>query len=386
MNRTVRWAAALAFCALAMPGAVRAQSTPPPQNPPPAQIVPATDPDFPRGRISGLIFGDYYYNLSGDPAHGYTAAGADTGRAYIDVTPFVNGQPRVIGKDLNGVQIRRIYFQLDNDLSIRVSTRFRLEADSKALTSDTKIGVYVKAAYLQLKDVIPRSSFYFGMANTPTFENAEEFWAYRSVEKTITDFRGIASSSDLGLLLKGFADEGHRIGYAAMLGDGTGQRPEDNRYKRAYFTLPLRPVEGLILEPYVDYEGGPGETDRVLYKMFAGYEFKRAALGGEIFERVNHVAVGDNRHPFGFSVFGRWKAAEKIQAFARFDRWQPDTRATDRIDTDLYIAGFDWEPYKDVHIMPNAEWTQYDARGATVAPPHHDVQARLTFYFRFSKP
>ena len=393
------WALALC-CALAAPAGAQtatptsteAQSaTPNPilaqtSTPPPAAVVPATDPDFPRGRISGLVFTDLYYNLTGEPAHSYNAAGADTARASIDGAPFANGQPRVIGKDLNGLLIRRIYFQLDNDLSIRYSTRFRLEADSRALTSDTKIGVYVKAAYLQIKDVIPRSSLYIGMTNPPTFENAEEFWGYRSIEKTIADFRGLASSADLGVSAKGFFDDGHRIGYSAMLGTGTGQRPEDNRYKRAYFALPLRPVEDLRIEPYVDYEGGPGNTDRALYKLFAGYEFRRLALGGEILQRVNHVNVGRNRMPFGFSVFGRWKAAEKLAAYARYDRWQPDTRAADRIDSDLYIAGFDWEPYKDIHIMPNVEATQYDARGAAVAPAHHDLQARLTFYYRFAKP
>jgi len=356
-----------------------------PSNPPPQQVT-SSDPDFPRGRISGLAFGDWYYNVTGDPGHSYNASGADTARAYIDGSTFANGQPRVIGRDLNGLQIRRLYFQVDNDLSIRVSTRFRIEADSKELTSGGKIGVYIKGAYVQVKDVLPRSNVLIGMTNTPTFENSEEFWGYRSVEKTIVDFRGLASSSDLGVNLKGFLDEGHRIGYSAMVGDGTGQKPEDNRYKRGYFALPLRPMEDLRIEPYVDYEAAPGETDRVLYKLFVGYELRRLALGAEVVDRVNHVAAGRNREPFGVSVFGRGKLADKVAAFARYDRWQPDTRAADRIDTDLYIAGLDWEPFKDVHFMPNVEATGYRARGAAVAPPHHDLQARMTFYYRFSKP
>ena len=382
MKRSALWLMAMLVLGPAAPG--WAQTATPSQAPNPA--VTATEPDFPRGRISGLVFTDLYYNITGDPGHSYAGSGADTARASIDGVPFADGQPRVIGKDLNGLLIRRIYFQLDNDLSIRLSTRFRLEADSRALTSDSKIGVYVKAAYLQIKDLVPRGSINVGMTNTPTFENAEEFWAYRSVEKTIADFRGLAGSADLGVSAKGFFDDAHRVGYYAMVGNGTGQRPEDNRYKRAYFALPLRPIEDFRIEPYVDYEAAPGETDRALYKLFAGYEFRRFALGGEILQRVNHVAVGRNRMPFGYSIFGRLRAAEKLQAFARYDRWQPDTRAANRIDSDLYIAGLDWEPYKDVHIMPNVEATQYEARGTAVAPPHHDLQARITFYYRFAKP
>jgi hypothetical protein len=379
MNRIRTWLFALALCAAA-PAAAQT-STPIP--------VPSTEPDFPRGRISGLVFGDYYYNVTGDPGHAYNAAGADSAHAYIDPTPYANGQPKVIGKDLNGVQIRRVYFQVDNDLSIKIASRFRLEVDSNELTSGGKLGVFVKAAYVQIKDVLPRGNFLFGMSNTPTFENSEEFWGYRSVEKTITDFRGLASSSDLGVTLRGYLDGGHKIGYNAMLGDGTGQRPETNRYKRAYFALPLRPIEDLRIEPYVDYEaaaGALGRTDRALYKIFTGYELKRGAIGAEAFQRVNHVVTGRNAKPTGVSVFGRMKATEKVAAFARFDRFQPNTLAANRIDTDMYIAGLDFEPYKDVRIQPNVEVTNYHPRGTALAPLHHDLQARLTFYWKFSKP
>src|SRR3954469_20569641 len=76
-------------------------------------------PEFPRGGISGLTFADLSYNVVGYPD---------------SLQPNIDGA-RPIGRDLNGIQIRRVYFQLDNDLSVRWSTRFRLEADSKALTS-----------------------------------------------------------------------------------------------------------------------------------------------------------------------------------------------------------------------------------------------------------
>ena len=348
---------------------------------PPPPPVTGTEPDFPRGRISGLVFGDLYYNLAGDPTHHYNAAGADSGKNYIDGT----GVP--ITKDLNGAQIRRVYFQLDNDLSIKYSTRFRLEADSKELTSGGKIGVFVKAAYLQAKDWIPRGNAFLGMANTPTFENSEEFWGYRSIEKTIVDFRGLASSSDLGVLLKGYVDGGHKIGYSGMLGTDTGQRPENNRQKRAYLAIPLRPIEDLRIEPYVDYEWirtSAGERDRALYKIFAGYEFKRFALGGEAFKQVIHAPV--YTYPVGYSVFARFAGTAKLHAYARYDKFQPNTKGANRVDQSLYIAGFDWEPYKDVHLMPNIESMQYDARGTTSPPAHHDTQARITFYYRFSKP
>ncbi|HYR51873.1 MAG TPA: hypothetical protein VET83_04595 [Candidatus Dormibacteraeota bacterium] len=347
--------------------------------PPPAIPVPQTEPDFPRGRISGYMFGDAYYNVSGDPTHTYSGSGVDAGKINIDG----NGP---ITKDLNGIQLRRVYFQLDNDLSVKFSTRFRLEADSKELTSGGKIGVFVKAAYLQVKNIVPRTNFFFGETPTPTFENSEEYWQYRAVEKTIVDFRGLSPASDLALELKGFVDGGHKVGYSAMLGDGTGQKPETNRYKRYYLSLPLNPIPDLKIEPYVDYEPGVNGADKALYKIFAGYEFKKFGVGGEAFRQVVHSRVAANTESAGYSIFARMAPAPSLGGYIRYDIWQPNKRAPNRVDTDLYIAGLDWQPYKDIHVMPNVEATKYRAKGTATAPSDNDLQARLTFYYRFSKP
>ena len=345
---------------------------------PPSIPVQATDPDFPRGRISGYMFGDAYYNVSGDPAHHYAASGADSSKVNID-----GNSP--IGKDLNGIQFRRVYFQLDNDLSIKFSTRFRLEMDGKEVTSGGKLGVFVKNAYLQVKNLIPRGNFLFGELTTPTFENSEEFWQYRAIEKTILDFRG-SPSADLGVEMKGFVDGAHKVGYSAMVGNGNGQKPENNRYKRYYLSLPLNLVRDLKLEPYIDYEPGLNGADKALYKLFAGYEFNRFGVGGEIFRQVAHSRVAPNSEPAGFSAFARMAPSPTLGAYARYDRWQPNRRAANRVDTDLYIAGLDWQPYKDIHVMPNVEATKYRAKGTATAPADDDLQARLTLYYRFSKP
>jgi len=260
------------------------QTTPAPPAPPPAPGVTPTAPDFPRGKISGYLFGDYYFNVVGDPRHAYNAAGADTiGKANIDAAA------KPITRDLNGFQIRRAYFQLDNDLSIKYSTRFRLEADGKSLTSDGKVGLAVKAAYLQARNAYPRADFFFGILTTPIYEVAEEFWGYRSIEKELADFRGIGSSADIGAELKGFADPGHRFGYSAMVGNGLGQKPEDNRDKKVYLGLPAR-LGDFRIEPYFDYENVAAHQDRATYKLFAGYEARIGAIGGEALGCVNHGA------------------------------------------------------------------------------------------------
>lgn len=383
---------------LASPGAALARSpgVPPdsaaafePLAPPAVPVVPAP-PDFPRGRISGLVVGDLYYNLAGDPTHRYDAKGTDQGQVNVD------GR-RPIGRDLNGAQMRRVYFQLDNDLTARVATRVRLEVDGKELSSGGKLGLFVKNAYLLVKRVVPRGDFLFGELTTPMFENAEAFWQYRPVEKTLADFWGLRSSSDLGAQLRGWADSDRHVGYNLMVGNGTGQKPEGDRFKTVYLSLPVR-WGGLRLEPYADYQAvrvnagraavsdTVANNDQSTWKVFAGYEFRRWALGAEALARVNRLAGRPNQEPRGWSVFARGSLHPQLAGFARFDLWQPDHRAADRVDTQLWIAGLDWQPVKDVHVMPNVEATQYLRRGAGRPPAQHDLQARVTFYYLFSRP
>jgi hypothetical protein len=380
--------AVLTLTCMVLAASARAQTSPSPGTPaapdttaapPPVPQATSTPPDYPRGRISGHVFGDLYYNLQGTPIHGYNAAGSDTGKVNID-----NSAAKQIGRDLNGIQIRRVYFQLDNDLTVRVATRFRLEADSKSLTSDAKIGVALRNAYVQVKSLYPRSDLFVGLIPTPVWENSEAFWGYRSIEKTIADFRGLASSQDLGFSLKGFADPNHHVGYLLMLGNGNGQKPEDNRYKRMYASLPFR-WSTLIVEPYADYENFAGGLDRSTYKLFAGYEYKRYALGVEAVDRVQHRPIG-NQEPRGVSIFARGNNGSTFGAFARADFWQSDHRVPNRVDSRLYIAGIDWQPIRDVHFMPNVEAMQYVAQGTAIKPAHDEVQARVTFYYLFSRP
>jgi len=344
----------------------------------------STPPDYPRGRISGYMFGDFYYNVDGNPVHVYDAAGNDLGKANIDNTLVP------VTDDLNGMQLRRVYFQLDNDLSVRYATRFRLEMDGKSLTSDGKLGVNVKAAYLQAKSIVPRGDGFFGVLTTPIWENSEEFWGYRALEKTIADFRGLGSSADLALQMKGFVDDKHRLGYSAMFGNGAGQSPESNRFKKYYLALPIR-LGDLRVEPFGDYESVrsnvKGNFDRSTLKLFAGYELKKMAVGLEAVDRVNRRGALRSQNPRGISVYARGTLKPTLAGVARYDHWVSDQNLGNRVDSDLWIAGLDWQPYRDVHIMPNFEAKQYISHGNPAAfPSHNEIQARITFYYRFSRP
>jgi hypothetical protein len=156
--------------------------------------------------------------------------------------------------------------------------------------------------------------------------------------------------------------------------------------------------EGFRFEPYADYQAvrvnaGKAATsdtvannDQATYKLFTGYEFKRWAVGVEALARVSHMGKKANQEPRAYSVFARGTFLPQLAGFARFDLWQSDKRAPNRVDTQLWIAGLDCQPVKDLHVMPNVEATQYVSQGTGKVPPHHDLQARITFYYLFSRP
>ena len=138
------------------------------------------------GKISGQMFGDYFYNILRDSTISDIPNTALSGK-----------------KDLNGFQFRRIYFTYDYKISDKFSTRFRLESQTQAGVDNTLFVVFIKDAYLQWKEVFDGINLIFGIQPPPTYTVSESVWKYRSLEKTIMDLSKISSSRDFGISLKG---------------------------------------------------------------------------------------------------------------------------------------------------------------------------------------
>ena len=87
--------------------------------------------EYPSGKFSGLMFGDYYW--------AYYDRHQD-GISISDPTP-VEGQ--------HGLWFRRIYFTYDFTTTKKLTTRFRLEANSNGDFTGGDLTPYVKDAYLK---------------------------------------------------------------------------------------------------------------------------------------------------------------------------------------------------------------------------------------------
>jgi hypothetical protein len=325
------------------------------------------------GKISGLIFGDYSYKITGDSSGSV-------------------GQYSPLKKDAQGFEIRRIYFRYDHTLSEKFAAQFTLESNEKTLLTG-KYSFAVKTAFLEWKNLIPQSSIFIGMEPTPTFAYSESIWNYRSVEKTLIDYR-IGGAVDLGVSVKGTFDKEGKYGYQFMIGNGTGQKLESNKFKKYYGELIAKPVKGLSLEAYSDFEPNAGDKNKITLKGFVAYQTNLFTIGVEAVQQTQKKAISDSVDvsPSGISGFA-WVTllkkpvqSEKIpvlNAFARFDYWDPDTKNTNAGYKENFITlGLDYMPIKDVHVIPNVWINTYSNKNSeSTVKRDADIVARLTFNY-----
>ena len=336
-----------------------------------------------KGRISGYMFGDYFYN-----------AARDTGISSL--SNVANGGK----KDLNGFQLRRIYFTYDYDISESFTTRFRLEADQAANTSNGKIGVFVKDAYLQWKNIFKGSDLIFGISPTPAFEVSEGIWGNRFLEKTIMDLRGIVSSRDLAVALKGKIDSEGMFKYWLMIGDGTGNKPETDKYKRFYAHLQYSPIKQFTATLYADLKARPNITDPantsetianndLTYALFLGYKEKNAyAFGVEGFlnTRQNGMTTADEKKDktgMGISAFASYNFSKELAAVGRFDYFDPNTDSDVKGDSrNWFIFSLNYKPDEKVTISPNVIIETYESipNGRSIDA---SITPRITFFYSF---
>jgi hypothetical protein len=321
-------------------------------------------------KFSGLMFGDLYYNADAiNPAN----------------------------RDVNGWQFRRIYITADYTISDNFASRFRLEADQAALSSNGKITTFVKDAWLKWKNIFSGSDLIAGISPTPAYDVSEGAWGYRSLEKTIMDFYGIVPSRDLGIDLKGKFDEKGSFNYWVKLGDNTGNSPESNKYKRYYGQLQFKPSDNFLFTVYGDFASYAQKTDPFDGQAKANSAFVAAgfinykqgnafSLGLEGFIRSQQNNYSPNgsasaletQSGFGVSVWARAMFTETIGIVGRYDTYDPNTNtASSKDQNGLIIGALDFKVAPKVSVMPGVE--VHTLQGAS----NSDVQPRVTFFWEF---
>jgi len=344
------------------PAPTPAPAAAPAPAPTPADAKPAAKPWSESYMISGYVIGDAYAVLGNhDPA----------------------------AEDQTGFWIRRGYLTFDTKISDTWSSRLRFEVNSPGdFKTNARMTPFVKDAYLAWKH--EGKELYMGISPSPTWEFAEGFWGYRSIEKTPLDLYRMGSSRDFGIAYKAKAMDG-RIFYHAMFGNGAGEGAETNEGKKGMFSLGFRPTDALVAELYADYEDRPGNTDRTTYHAFLGWKGASSRYGLEYGWQDRDVEAGPDEDVAVASVFGVWGLSDKSSLVARWDHAFDGFSDSDKIPFipiasntgfDLAILGWDYKVHEHVSLLPNVEYVMYrDTAG--LPAPDEDLFARMTLYYQF---
>jgi len=349
----------------------------------------------PLGKLWGQIIGDYTYKVN---ANTYNMS---------------NTQYAANPKNFNSFDYRRVFLGYDYDINEKFTSAFLLASDGQ-IASDGSRSIYIKAAYLKWKNIIRNIDVVAGQQPTSTFTISNDTWGYRSLEKTIMDFRKIGVSFDFGVSLQGKFNKNGDYGYSLMIGNGSGSKPENDKFKKKYVDLWGKFLDKkLILDIGGDNEiaqTSPFKKSKTTIKGFVSYQTEKFTIGLEAFSQFqkNNTTCTEpvpsvlkdttDAVASGITLFARGLINSKLGWVLRYDHYNPDTKFNAK---DVYaasypsfftesfvLAGLDYTAAKNIHIMPNIWYDRYDNRAVAfnkLNKTSSDLAARITVFYIFNK-
>jgi hypothetical protein len=337
---------------------------------------------YPSGKFSGLMFGDFY----------------DFETYYQDNAPGtetpVDGQ--------YGFWMRRIYFTYDVAFSDKITSRFRIEANSNGKFQGGNLDPYVKDAWIKWT-YTGKQQVTLGIQPSLTFDWIEGFWGLRHIEKTPADLYKIDSSRDFGIKFSGpvFFDG---LSYAFQFGNDSGNGSETDKYKVYRVEGRYDRKTGFGANVVYDNSNRDDDADRETWSGFAGYRTDTWRVGGNYItqDREAKRSSEDQRtqNIEIWSLFGVWEfLPDKASLFARYDDVSGDLGGettglpgaegidywmlSSREPFQTYILGGEWYILPKVRLSPNVEWAKYDNDPDPILFPGRDEERiyRLTFFW-----
>lgn len=321
----------------------------------------------PYGKIFGEVFGDYFYKLNSDTIYESSGGQYQKNKQYD-----------------NAFALRRFYLGYEHKFSKKFSAKLMFEGNDSQLLDNGKKTVNVKYYYLKWKNIFPGSDLIIGGQSTPSWSRfTEKIWGYRSIEKTIMDFRKQGGSNDFGLSLSGKLNVDKTIGYNLMVGNGSGQKPEADIYKKVYASVNAKLFnKKLLLEIYTDFEQQEKSQNKITLKGFIGFQTDKLTIGIEPFRKMQKQDNADDIKTIGSTIFIKGiLIKEKLHGFGRFDMFKPN-EATSFYNETFAVIGLDYMPAKNIHIMPNIWLNNYIELNKSV-DRSGDFVARITFWYKF---
>lgn len=399
----------------------------------------------PQRRLWGYTFGDFYYAGHTDAdIVGATGVAAASPSNRGGETMY-NGVPQY----RNAFQFRRLYLGYDYEITRKFKAEVLLASEPNANTGvngttsiqngdnlvDGKMAFWIKNFNIRVRDLWTGTDFVIGEMSTPGFalnepgtngptSLSESTWAYRSIEKTVTDFHK-NNSYDVGAALQGTFDPSTKnFGYVLMVGNNSqasllsAGNANTGFYKIVYGDIWAKFLnQKLYVDIYADYAKTASATAAIpgqehnMYKIFAAYNTKPISVGVEAYTQkfASGVTNSTTKSPEdataqGISIWAKGTFAKNWNYFARFDSYNPNTdfNSADSytantnygsynptVKEKFYTAGIDYNPTKNVHFMPNIWLIDYsDNRSSTTSGyvnNDHTLVYRFTFFYTFGK-
>jgi hypothetical protein len=267
---------------------------------------------------------------------------------------------------------------------------------------------------LRWKNIYNMADLIIGQSATPTFALiSEKIWGYRSLEKTPADMRKWSCSNDVGVAIQGKLNKKGDCGYNVMIGNGMASKPETDIFKKIYGEVYFKFIDQRILvDIYSDYERkqlSPYHKSLNTYKAFLAYTTEKITVGIEAGfqiqknydvykkEKIDSLKI-DTTDAVAFFISGFIKGSiikEKLSFYLRGDYYNPDNEFHSSYtysegggaNTECFLlAGLDYTPHKNIHIMPNVWFNSYKNRTINVSgftKSDYDLVGRITFYYLF---
>jgi len=334
----------------------------------------------PSGNAFATMFFEYYYMFQGDDIY--------TGESQFATNNTGD----------NAFSFRRVYLGYQHNFSKKFSGKVEFEVTDLTKLEKGMRAPFLKEANFTWKNIYPLADLIVGHSLTPIWsvEGAEMFWQYRSIEKTIADARGLRSSNDSGIRLKGNFNKSKTYGYNFMVGNGNSAKPENDRYKLVSFNLWTKLLnKRLYLEIFQDYNNAANNKDIATTKAFIAWKTPKYTFATEMVNQIRGNYGADNANFIfrGISVFAHLNIInEKLRAFGRYDSYNPDAEfSLNHYDVDdvvpynedFYVLGLDYQPIKNIHILPNIWINSYHNKTVGQITPKQEIVARLTFNVNF---
>jgi hypothetical protein len=342
----------------------------------------ADKPEFPFGKFSGLMFGDYYWYY----------------RWHQD--QISNANPTSV-EGQQGFWMRRMYLAYDYSYNERLTMRLRFEANSNGQFAGGNLDPFIKDAYLKWT-YHAGQQVTIGIQPTLAFDWLEGFWGLRHIEKTPVDLYRIDTARDFGVTASGpVAVDGLR--YAVQFGNDSGNGSEVNVDKAVRVEGRFERKSGIALQGFYGYMSRPNGEDRYTAQGIAGYRHSPVRVGGMfVWQERKSGATGTPNQTINVqSGFVVWDVLSKADTFLRVDHVsghrggvETGLPGADGIDYWLlspnspfttWIAGGEWRLLPNVRMGPNVELFKYSHDPDPITFPGRDLDAqfKVTFFWSF---